>query len=78
MTVLGFGGLVRATCLSGHASPETTLRYYGHLTGTEHLRAAMDHYEAPLTAGCQASGGALGATRPSKPTLHDIEDGRST
>lgn len=47
----------------GHASPDTTLRYYGHLTGTEHLRAAMDHYEQPLTAGGQALGGALGATQ---------------
>ncbi|MDO8390496.1 MAG: hypothetical protein Q7V57_08410, partial [Actinomycetota bacterium] len=25
-----------------------TLRYYGHITGNEHLRTAMDHYEAPL------------------------------
>ena len=55
--ILGVQGIL------GHASPDTTLRYYGHLTGTEHLRAAMDHYEEPLTAGGQASGGALGATR---------------
>jgi integrase len=31
-----------------HASATTTLRYYGHVTGNEHLRTAMDHYEAPL------------------------------
>jgi integrase len=62
----------------GHASPDTTLRYYGHLTGTEHLRAAMDHYEEPLTAGGQASGGAVGATTPPESTPHDIEEGRST
>ena len=56
--ILGVQGIL------GHASPDTTLRYYGHLTGTEHLRAAMDHYEAPLEAGGQPSGGALGATWP--------------
>jgi integrase len=60
--ILGVQGIL------GHASPTTTLRYYGHLTGTEHLRAPMDHYEAPLTAGGQAPGGALGATRPSMTT----------
>jgi integrase len=60
----------------GHTSPETTLRYYGHLTGTEHLRAAMDHYEAPLTPGGQASGGVLGAATPQKATPDDIEEGR--
>jgi hypothetical protein len=60
----------------GHASPDTTLRYYGHLTGTEHLRAAMDHYEEPLTAGGQPSGGALGATRtPESPAIVS-EEGR--
>jgi integrase len=48
----------------GHASPDTTLRYYGHLTGAEHLRAAMNHYEEPLAAGGRAFGGALGATQP--------------
>jgi len=68
--ILGVQGIL------GHASPETTLRYYGHLTGTEHLRAAMNHYEAPLTAGGLASGGDLGATRPSKSTPHDLENGR--
>jgi integrase len=68
--ILGVQGIL------GHASPDTTLRYYGHLTGTEHLRAAMNHYEAPLTAGGQAPGGALGATRPSKSTPHDIDNGR--
>lgn len=56
--ILGVQGIL------GHASPDTTLRYYGHLTGTEHLRAAIDHYEQPLTAGGQAFGGALGATWP--------------
>jgi hypothetical protein len=52
--ILGVQGIL------GHASPDTTLRYYGHLTGTEHLRAAMDHYEEPLTVGGQTPGGALG------------------
>jgi integrase len=70
--ILGVQGIL------GHASPDTTLRYYGHLTGTEHLRAAMNHYEEPLTAGGQAHGGALGATRPPESTPHDIEEGRST
>ena len=61
----------------GHASPDTTLRYYGHLTGTEHLRAAMNHYEEPLeAAGSQASGGALGASRASKSTSEEDEEGR--
>jgi integrase len=60
----------------GHASPDTTLRYYGHLTGTEHLRAAMDHYEEPLTAGGQASGGVLGAATPQKATPDDIAEAR--
>jgi len=68
--ILGVQGIL------GHASPDTTLRYYGHLTGTEHLRAAMDHYEQPLAAGGRAPGGALGATWPTKPTPHDIENGR--
>ena len=68
--ILGVQGIL------GHASPDTTLRYYGHLTGTEHLRAAMDHYEAPLTPGGQASGGALGATTPQKATPDDIKKGR--
>lgn len=54
--ILGVQGIL------GHASPDTTLRNYGHLTGTEHLRAAMDHYEQPLTAGGQVPGGASGAT----------------
>lgn len=44
----------------GHASPDTTLRYCGHLTGTEHLRAAMDHYEQPLTAGVRLPGAPWG------------------
>jgi integrase len=61
--ILGVQGIL------GHASPDTTLRYYGHLTGTEHLRAAMNHYEAPLEAGGQLSGGALGATWPPVDTL---------
>ncbi len=60
----------------GHASPDTTLRYDGHLTGTEHIRATMDHYEEPLTAGGQPSGGALGATSPPESTPHDDENGR--
>lgn len=61
--ILGVQGIL------GHASPDTTLRYYGHLTGTEHLRAAMNHYEQPLkVAGGQASGGALGATGTRKST----------
>ena len=68
--ILGVQGIL------GHSSPDTTLRYYGHLTGTEHLRAAMDHYEAPLTAGVQASGGASGATTSQKATPDDIEEGR--
>lgn len=60
----------------GHASPDTTLRYYGHLTGTEHLRAAMDHYEEPFGAGGQPSGGALGATgTPESPAIVS-EEGR--
>ncbi|MDP1877218.1 MAG: tyrosine-type recombinase/integrase [Actinomycetota bacterium] len=61
--ILGVQGIL------GHASPDTTLRNYGHLTGTEHLRAAMDHYEQPLAAGGQAPGGALGATWPPVDTL---------
>jgi integrase len=52
--ILGVQGIL------GHASPDTTLRYYGHLTGTEHLRAAMDHYEAPLTAGVRPPGASWG------------------
>jgi integrase len=40
--ILGVQGIL------GHASAATTLRYYGHITGNEHLRTAMDHYEAPL------------------------------
>ncbi|MHB1212994.1 MAG: tyrosine-type recombinase/integrase [Candidatus Nanopelagicales bacterium] len=39
--ILGVQGIL------GHASAATTLRYYGHVTGNEHLRTAMDHYEAP-------------------------------
>ena len=66
--ILGVQGIL------GHASPDTTLRYYGHLTGTEHLRAAMNHYEAPLEAGGQASGGALGATSPPVDTLAFLGD----
>jgi integrase len=60
----------------GHASPDTTLRYYGHLTGTEHLRAAMDHYQEPLTAGGQPSGGALGASGAAESPPNDSEEGR--
>jgi integrase len=70
--ILGVQGIL------GHASPDTTLRYYGHLTGTEHLRAAMDHYEEPLAAGGQTPGGALGATRLPKSTPHDIAKDRNT
>ena len=68
--ILGVQGIL------GHASPTTTLRYYGHLTGTEHLRTAMDHYEEPLTAGGRAFGGALGATSPPKPSPHGIKKSR--
>jgi integrase len=68
--ILGVQGIL------GHASPDTTLRYYGHLTGTEHLRAAMDHYEQPLTAGGQAPGGALGATSSSNTAPNSTEDRR--
>ncbi len=68
--ILGVQGIL------GHASPDTTLRYYGHLTGTEHLRAAMDHYEEPLRAGGQPSGGALGASRAQKSTPDDSEENR--
>ncbi|MDO8391292.1 MAG: tyrosine-type recombinase/integrase [Actinomycetota bacterium] len=66
--ILGVQGIL------GHASPDTTLRYYGHLTGAEHLRAAMDHYEQPLTAGGQAPGGALGAPWPPVDTLALLEE----
>lgn len=68
--ILGVQGIL------GHASPDTTLRYYGHLTGTEHLRAAMNHYEAPLEAGGQPPGGALGASGAPKSTPTRIEEGR--
>ena len=40
--ILGVQGIL------GHASAATTLRYYGHITGNEHLRTAMDHYETPF------------------------------
>ena len=61
----------------GHASPDTTLRYYGHLTGTEHLRAAKNHYEEPLeAAGGQASGGALGASSAPKSMAKEGEGDR--
>jgi integrase len=40
--ILGVQGIL------GHASAATTLRYYGHITGNEHLRNAMNHYENPL------------------------------
>lgn len=68
--ILGVQGIL------GHASPDTTLRYYGHLTGTEHLRAAMDHYEGPLTAGGLPAGGALGASRAPTSTPDDSKKGR--
>jgi integrase len=59
--ILGVQGIL------GHTSPDTTLRYYGHLTGTEHLRAAMDHYEESLRPiGGPASGGDSGATNTPK------------
>lgn len=58
----------------GHASPDTTLRYYGHLTGTEHLRAAMDHYQKPLTAGGQPSRGALGASGTVESPPHESKE----
>ena len=69
--ILGVQGIL------GHASPDTTLRYYGHLTGTEHLRAAMDHYEGPLKAGGQLSGGALRASGVPKSAAGDSEEGRN-
>ena len=70
--ILGVQGIL------GHASPDTTLRYYGHLTGTEHLRAAMDHYREPLTAGGQPSGGASGARNTPKSPLADREEGQES
>lgn len=69
--ILGVQGIL------GHASPETTLRYYGHLTGTEHLRAAMDHYEASFTAGGQPSGGASGASEASQSPVGGIKEDRN-
>ncbi|MDO8308969.1 MAG: tyrosine-type recombinase/integrase [Actinomycetota bacterium] len=56
--ILGVQGIL------GHSTRTTTLRFYGHVTGAEHLRAAMDHYEEPLAAGLHPSGGASGATWP--------------
>lgn len=70
--ILGVQGIL------GHASPDTTLRYYGHLTGTEHLRAAMNHYEEPLEAWGQPSGGALGARDAPKSPLADREEGQES
>ena len=59
----------------GHASPDTTLRYYGHLTGTEHLRTAMDHYETEFAIRGPASGGASGASNaPKQPPRGSKED----
>ena len=40
--ILGVQGIL------GHSTSTTTLRFYAHVTGAEHLRAAMDHYEAPI------------------------------
>ena len=69
--ILGVQGIL------GHASPDTTLRYYGHLTGTEHLRAAMDHYEAPLKpTGGPASGGDSGASNTPRSLPAGREEGR--
>ena len=68
--ILGVQGIL------GHASPDTTLRYYGHLTGNEHLRAAMDHYEAPLAAGGRPYGGASGASNASSSTPDGSMEGR--
>ncbi|MHB1166173.1 MAG: tyrosine-type recombinase/integrase [Candidatus Nanopelagicales bacterium] len=70
--ILGVQGIL------GHASPDTTLRYYGHLTGTEHLRAAMDHYEESVMAGGPLSGGALGASDAPKSLPADKEEGRES
>lgn len=68
--ILGVQGIL------GHASPDTTLRYYGHLTGTEHLRAAIDHYEAAFTSGGPPFGGALGASDAPGQALVGYEEGR--
>ena len=56
--ILGVQGIL------GHASPDTTLRYYGHLTGTEQLRAAMDHYEESLMAEVRCPGAPWGRVTP--------------
>ena len=70
--ILGVQGIL------GHASPDTTLRYYSHLTGTEHLRAAMDHYEASLRpTGGRPSGGDSGASSTPKSTPEVGEEGRN-
>lgn len=54
--ILGVQGIL------GHSSAETTLRYYGHITGNEHLRASMNHYETPLAPWVVPHGGDSGAT----------------
>jgi integrase len=44
----------------------TTLRFYAHVTSTEHLRAAMNQYEAPIRQWLDPSGGDSGATSTPK------------
>ena len=61
--ILGVQGIL------GHSTSTTTLRFYAHVTGAEHLRTAMDHYEVPLAASLDPSGGASGATWPPAETL---------
>lgn len=81
--ILGLQGIL------GHASAATTLRYYGHITGNEHLRTAMDHYEAPLAgwvlpqdidrnpAPRRGRVRAFGAdSGPRRPTTHNPETGK--
>lgn len=62
----------------GHASPDTTLRYYGHVTGSEHLRAAMDHYEGALISGGPPFGGALGASETPNSMFEDSKEGQKS
>ena len=68
--ILGIQGIL------GHSTPATTLRFYAHVTGAEHLRTAMNHYEDPLAAGLHPSGGASGATWPPAETPASITDTR--
>lgn len=46
----------------GHSESSTTLRYYGHVTGGDHLRSGMDRMGDSLAAALKAAGGDSGAT----------------